>query len=209
MGLFNRKNDTDTTTATAAAPAPASADLAALTGTYTIDPAHSTIGFVARHAMVTNVKGSFRDASGTLSLDGADPSRSTASIDVTMDSIDTGNADRDGHLKSADFFKTDEFPQMTFRSTAAESLGGDDYRITGDLTILGTTKPLSIDLEFNGLAKDPFGNERVGFEGKAEILRSAWGLTWNAALETGGVLVSDKIKLNFDISAIKDVKGGE
>ncbi|ATL30724.1 YceI family protein [Streptomyces formicae] len=210
MGLFNRKNDTDATTApTAAASPPAGADLAALTGTYTIDPSHTTIGFVARHAMVTNVKGSFRDVSGTLHLDGADPSRSTASIDVTMDSIDTGNADRDGHLKSADFFKTDEFPQMTFRSTAAQSLGGDDYRITGDLTILGTTKPLTIDLEFNGLAKDPFGNERVGFEGKAEILRSEWGLTWNAALETGGVLVSDKIKLNFDISAIKDVKGGE
>jgi polyisoprenoid-binding protein YceI len=93
---------------------------------------------------------------------------------------------------------------MTFRTTSAEALGGDDYRITGDLTILGVTKPLSIDLEFNGAAKDPFGNERVGFEGKAEILRSAWGLTWNAALETGGVLVSDKIKLNFDISAIKN-----
>lgn len=121
-----------------------------------------------------------------------------------MDSISTGSADRDGHLKSADFFKTDEFPTMTFRSTKAEALGGDDYRITGDLTILGTTQQLAIDLEFNGSAKDLFGNERVGFEGKAEILRSEWGLTWNAALETGGVLVSDKIKLNFDISAIKN-----
>ncbi|GAA4558792.1 YceI family protein [Streptomyces collinus] len=179
-------------------------ELAALTGDYTIDPAHSTIGFVARHAMVTNVKGSFQDFTGTLHLDGSDPSRSTASIDVVMDSISTGNADRDGHLKSADFFKADEFPAMTFRSTKAEALGGDDYRITGELTILGTTRPLAIDLEFNGAAKDPFGNERVGFEGKAEILRSEWGLTWNAALETGGVLVSDKIKLNFDISAIRN-----
>ncbi|MFH8611927.1 YceI family protein [Streptomyces sp. NPDC018029] len=205
MGIFGRKNETATTTApaAAAAPAPVSPELAALTGDYTIDPAHTTIGFVARHAMVTNVKGSFLDFTGTLHLDGTDPSRSTASLDVTMDSIDTGNADRDGHLKSADFFKTDEFPQMTFRSTKTEALGGDDYRVTGDLTILGTTKPLSIDLEFNGSAKDPFGNERVGFEGKAEILRSEWGLTWNAALETGGMLVSDKIKLNFDISAIK------
>ena len=154
--------------------------------------------------MVTNVKGSFQDFTGTLHLDGTDPSRSTASLDVVMDSIETGNADRDGHLKSADFFKADEFPAMTFRSTKAEALGGDDYRITGDLTILGTTRPLAIDLEFNGAAKDPFGNERVGFEGKAEILRSEWGLTWNAALETGGVLVSDKIKLNFDISAIRN-----
>ncbi|MGW0967319.1 YceI family protein [Streptomyces sp. NPDC002516] len=208
MGIFGRKT-TGTAETSAAATATAttgvvSPDLAALTGDYTIDPAHSTIGFVARHAMVTNVKGSFKDFEGTLHLDGGDPSRSTASLDITMDSIDTGSADRDGHLKSADFFKTEEFPAMTFRSVKAEALGGDDYRITGDLEILGTTRQISIDLEFNGSAKDPFGNERVGFEGKAEILRSDWGLTWNAALETGGVLVSDKIKLNFDISAIKN-----
>ncbi|MGW0986055.1 YceI family protein [Streptomyces sp. NPDC002486] len=199
MSIFSR-----TDTRTAAANTAVNPDLAALTGDYTIDPAHSTIGFTARHAMVTNVKGSFQDFTGTLHLDGTDPSRSTASLDVVMDSIETGNADRDGHLKSADFFKTDEFPAMTFRSTKAEALGGDEYRITGDLTILGTTRTLAIDLEFNGAAKDPFGNERVGFEGKAEILRSEWGLTWNAALETGGVLVSDKIKLNFDISAIRN-----
>ena len=201
MGIFGRRNDTETSTAAAASPNP---ELAALTGDYTLDPAHSTVGFVARHAMVTNVKGKFNDFTGSLHLDGGDPSKSTASIDVKMDSIDTGSADRDGHLKSADFFKTDEFPTMTFRSTSAQALGGDDYRITGDLTILGVTRPLTIDLEFNGSAKDPFGNERVGFEGKAEILRSEWGLTWNAALETGGVLVSDKIKLNFDISAIRN-----
>jgi len=205
MGIFGRKTtDTPAATATATAPAAVNPDLAALTGDYTIDPSHTTIGFVARHAMVTNVKGSFQDLTGTLHLDGSDPSQSTATIDVQMDSIETGSADRDGHLKSSDFFKTDEFPTMTFVSTKAEALGGDDYRITGDLSILGTTKQLSIDLEFNGSAKDPFGNERVGFEGKAEILRSEWGLTWNAALETGGVLVSDKIKLNFDISAIKN-----
>ncbi|MFE7960190.1 YceI family protein [Streptomyces sp. NPDC057413] len=201
MGIFGRKNTETTETTTAATPV--NPDLAALTGDYTIDASHSTIGFVARHAMITNVKGGFLDFSGALHLDGTDPSRSTATLDVKMDSIDTGSADRDGHLKSADFFKTDEFPVMTFRSTQAEALGGDDYRITGDLTILGVTKPLTIDLEFNGAAKDPFGNERVGFEGKAEILRSEWGLTWNAALETGGVLVSDKIKLVFDISAIR------
>ncbi|MBC2867545.1 YceI family protein [Streptomyces mexicanus] len=204
MGFFGRKSTgAEAATATAQSPAAVSPELAALTGEYTIDPSHSTLGFVARHAMVTNVKGSFTDFTGTLHLDGADPSRSTASLDVVMDSIDTGSADRDGHLKSADFFRTEEFPTMTFRSTKAEALGGDDYRITGDLTILGVTRPLTIDLEFNGAAKDPFGNERVGFEGKAEILRSQWGLTWNAALETGGVLVSDKIKLTFDISAIR------
>ncbi|MFF2203722.1 YceI family protein [Streptomyces sp. NPDC058145] len=200
MGIFGRKESTPETTV---APA-AGAELAALTGEYTIDPAHTTIGFVARHAMVTNVKGSFQEFTGALHLDGGDPAKSTATLDVRMDSIDTGNVDRDGHLKSSDFFKTDEFPAMTFRSTQAEALGGDDYRITGDLSILGVTKPITIGLEFNGAAKDPFGNERVGFEGKAEILRSEWGLTWNAALETGGVLVSDKIKLVFDISAIKN-----
>jgi polyisoprenoid-binding protein YceI len=204
MGIFSRKHDTADTTATTTEAAAVNPDLAALTGDYTIDPAHSSIGFVARHAMVTNVKGGFQEFEGALHLDGTDPSKSTASIDVKMESVETGSADRDGHLKSSDFFKTDEFPKMTFRSTKAEALGGDDYRITGDLSIMGTTKPLTINLEFNGAAKDPFGNERAGFEGKAEILRSEWGLTWNAALETGGVLVSDKIKLVFDISAIKN-----
>ncbi|MFI9243167.1 YceI family protein [Streptomyces sp. NPDC053086] len=200
MGIFSRKD----TALAPAAQATAGPDLTALTGDYTIDPAHSTIGFVARHAMVTNVKGGFHDFTGTLHLDGADPARSTATLDVQMASIDTGNADRDGHLKSADFFKIEEFPAMTFRSTKAEALGGDDYRITGDLSLLGVTKQISIDLELNGAATDPFGNERVGFEGKTELLRSEWGLTWNAALETGGVLISDKIKLVFDISAIKN-----
>ncbi|MEU3422679.1 YceI family protein [Streptomyces murinus] len=199
MGIFGRKDNTTTTPAQATGP-----DLTALTGDYTIDPAHTTIEFVARHAMVTNVRGSFQDFSGSLHLDGQDPAKSTATLDITMASIDTGNADRDGHLKSADFFKIDEFPTMTFRSTRAESLGGEDYRITGDLSLLGVTRPITIDLEFNGVAKDPFGNERAGFEGKAELLRSEWGLTWNAALETGGVLISDKIKLNFDVSAIKN-----
>ncbi|MFF5405952.1 YceI family protein [Streptomyces misionensis] len=199
MGIFGRKDNRTTAPAQAAG-----GDLAALTGDYTIDPAHTTIEFVARHAMVTNVRGGFQDFTGSLHLDGRDPSKSTATLDIKMASIDTGNADRDGHLKSADFFKIDEYPDMTFRSTKAESLGGDDYRITGELSLLGVTKPITIDLEFNGVAKDPFGNERVGFEGKAELLRSEWGLTWNAALETGGVLVSDKIKLNFDVSAIKN-----
>ncbi|TWV30382.1 YceI family protein [Streptomyces misionensis] len=199
MGIFGRKDNRTTTPAQAAG-----TDLAALTGDYTIDPAHTTIEFVARHAMVTNVRGGFQDFTGSLHLDGQDPTRSTATLDVKMASIDTGNADRDGHLKSADFFKIDEFPDMTFRSTKVEPLGGDDYRVTGDLSLLGVTRPISIDLEFNGVAKDPFGNERAGFEGKAELLRSEWGLTWNAALETGGVLVSDKIKLNFDVSAIKN-----
>ncbi|MDF0375518.1 MULTISPECIES: YceI family protein [Streptomyces] len=199
MALFNRKNTTPSTTATLAVD-PA---LAALTGTYTIDPAHSSIGFTVRHAMVTNVRGSFGEHEGTLVLDGSAPSNSSASIDVKIASVDTGIADRDGHLVSGDFFDAEKFPLMSFRSTRAEQLGGDTYRVTGDLTIKDVTRPLSIDLEFNGSATDVYGNERVGFEGSTDILRSDWGLTWNAALETGGVMVSDKVKLNFDISAIK------
>ncbi|MFE5513606.1 MULTISPECIES: YceI family protein [unclassified Streptomyces] len=201
MGLFGRKN---TESATAVATLPVDPALAALTGDYTIDPAHSSIGFTVRHAMVTNVRGGFAEHEGTLKLDGTDPGASTASIDVRIASVDTGIADRDAHLRSGDFFDAEQFPLMSFRSTRAEQLGGDKYRITGDLTIKDVTRPLSIDLEFNGTATDVYGNERVGFEGSAEILRSEWGLTWNAALETGGVMVSDKVKLTFDISAIKN-----
>ncbi|MFE3652649.1 YceI family protein [Streptomyces sp. NPDC057579] len=177
--------------------------LAALTGDYTIDPAHSSIGFTVRHAMVTNVRGSFAEHEGVLKLDGGNPAASSATIDVKIGSIDTGITDRDGHLKSPDFFDAEQFPLMTFRSNAVEQLDSETYRITGDLTIKDVTRPLAIDLEFNGAATDVYGAQRVGFEGSAEILRSEWGLTWNAALETGGVMVSDKVKLVFDISAVK------
>ncbi|NUK14607.1 YceI family protein [Streptomyces lunaelactis] len=200
MGLFNRKADTTGTTTATIEVDPA---LVALTGDYTIDPAHSSIGFTVRHAMVTNVRGSFGEFEGKLQLNGTDPHHPTAEIDVKIASVDTGIADRDNHLRTGDFFEAEKFPTMTFRSTHAEQLGGDKYRITGDLTIKDVTRPLSIDLDFNGSATDPYGNERVGFEGSADILRSDWGLGWNAALETGGVLVGDKVKLLFDISAIK------
>ncbi|RST04035.1 polyisoprenoid-binding protein [Streptomyces sp. WAC07149] len=205
MGLFSRRSS-QTTTPTqqgAVATLPVDPALAALTGDYAIDAAHSSIGFTVRHAMVTNVRGSFAQHEGTLHLDGSDPSRSTASIDVQIASVSTGIADRDAHLLGSDFFDAELFPLMTFRSTSAEQLGGDKYRITGDLTIKDVTRPLAIDLEFAGTATDVYGSERVGFEGSAEILRSDWGLTWNAALEAGGVMVSDKVKLTFDISAVK------
>ncbi|MFI5999800.1 YceI family protein [Streptomyces sp. NPDC051366] len=206
MGLFTRRSQTTDIqdgANTAVATLEVDPALAALTGDYVIDAAHSSIGFTVRHAMVTNVRGSFTDYAGTLQLDGSDPARSAASLEVKVASVDTGIADRDGHLRSGDFFDTEAFPLMTFRSTQAAQLGGDEYRITGELTIKDVTRPLSIDLEFNGSATDVYGNERVGFEGSAEILRSDWGLTWNAALEAGGVMVSDKVKLTFDISAIK------
>ncbi|MFE9797218.1 YceI family protein [Streptomyces goshikiensis] len=203
MGIFTRRSQESADVNTAVTTLEVDPALAALTGDYVIDPSHSSVGFTVRHAMVTNVRGSFADHEGTLHLDGSDPSRSTASIDVRITSVDTGIADRDAHLRGGDFFDAEAFPLMSFRSTRADQLGGDTYRITGDLTIKGVTRPLSIDLEFNGSATDVYGNERVGFEGTAEILRSDWGLTWNAALETGGVMVSDKVKLTFDISAIK------
>ncbi|KOG56015.1 polyisoprenoid-binding protein [Streptomyces virginiae] len=204
MGIFTRRNQTENDqNGAAVATLEVDPALAALTGDYAIDPAHSSIGFTVRHAMVTNVRGAFTEHEGTLHLDGADPARSTATIEVKIASVDTGIADRDAHLRSGDFFDAEAFPLMTFRSTTAATLGGDAYRITGDLTIKDVTRPLSIDLEFNGSATDAYGNERVGFEGSAEILRSDWGLTWNAALEAGGVMVSDKVKLTFDISAIK------
>ncbi len=204
MGIFTRRNqDVNDQNGAAVATLEVDPALAALTGNYAIDPAHSSIGFTVRHAMVTNVRGAFTEHEGTLHLDGADPARSTATIEVKIASVDTGIADRDAHLRSGDFFDAEAFPLMTFRSTTAATLGGDTYRITGDLTIKDVTRPLSIDLEFNGSATDAYGNERVGFEGSAEILRSDWGLTWNAALEAGGVMVSDKVKLTFDISAIK------
>ncbi|MGI5340255.1 YceI family protein [Streptomyces sp. CA-181903] len=201
MGPFTRKSASDS--AAPETPAAANPALAALTGDWTIDPAHSSIGFTVRHAMVTNVRGSFHEHQGALHLDGTDPSRSTASLDITVASVDTGMKDRDAHLRKEDFFDVERFPLMTFRSTSAEALGGERYRLTGDLTIKDVTRPVAIDLEFNGSATDAYGAERVGFEGRAEIQRSDWGLSWNAALEAGGVMISDKVKLVFDISAVR------
>lgn len=175
-----------------------------LTGWYDLDPAHSRIGFVARHAMVTKVRGSFNDVSGRGYLDAADPSRSSLRVTIKVDSVDTRNADRDAHLRGADFFEVDTYPEITFESTKVEPQGGNVFRVTGDLTIKGVTKPVTLDLELTGSATDPFGNDRVGLEGSVVVNRKDWGLTWNAVLEAGGVLVSEKVTLEFEVSAIKD-----
>jgi polyisoprenoid-binding protein YceI len=184
---------------------PATAVLDDISGDYTLDPAHTRLGFSARHAMVATVRGQFTDFTGTAHIDTANPANSKVEVSIVANSISTGNEQRDGHLLSGDFFETEQFPDITFVSTDV-SRDGDDWTITGDLTIKGVTKPISVPFEFTGSAQDPFGNVRVGFEGAATLLRKDWGLTWNAALETGGVLVSDKIKLEFDISAIKTVE---
>jgi polyisoprenoid-binding protein YceI len=178
--------------------------LTELTGTYTLDPAHTRIGFVARHAMVTKVRGAFNEFEGTATLDGANPANSSAQVTISTASIDTRNAQRDGHLRSNDFLAMDEYPQITFVSTGARQVDDSTFELTGDLTIKGVTNPITVPFSFEGAAKDPFGNLRVGFEGAVTINRKDYGITWNAALETGGVLVSDKVTLEFEISAIKN-----
>lgn len=176
--------------------------LSSLSGTYTLDPTHTRIGFVARHAMVTKVRGAFNEFEGTATVDG-DLADATIEVTIQAASIDTRNEQRDGHLRSNDFLAMEEFPTITFRSTAVEARG-ETLEVTGDLTIKGTTRSVTVPFEFEGAATDPFGNERVGFEGSVTVNRKDFGVEWNAPLETGGVLVSEKITLEFEISAIKN-----
>lgn len=178
----------------------ASADLS---GNYTIDASHTRLGFIARHAMVTKVRGQFPKFEGTATIDTANPAASSVSLSIDVSSVDTGSPDRDGHLRSPDFFDAETWPSITFNSTGV-SRDGDEWTVAGDLTIRDVTKPVSIVFEETGTAIDPFGNFRAGFEGSLTVKRKDWGLTWNAALETGGVLVSDKIVLELDVSAVRN-----
>lgn len=209
MGLFSRTRQSAagtaaSGTATAVATAPvAGPDLSHLTGDYVIDTTHSSIGFSVRHAMVTNVRGAFTEYEGLLHLDGTEPANSSAAITIKVASIDTKQAQRDEHLRTGDFFEVDAHPEITFRSSSAQRISEDEYRMTGDLTIKGTTRPVVLDLEYTGSATDAYGIDRVGFEGTTTIDRTDWGLTYNAALEAGGVLIGEKVKLSFDISAVK------
>ena len=174
-----------------------------LTGTYTLDPTHSRIGFIARHAMVTKVRGSFNEFSGSGSFDAENPANSSLSLIVQAASIDTRNADRDAHLRSNDFFAMDQYPEITFNSTSVEQVDGDRYAVTGDLTIKGVTRPVTVEFELAGSAVDPYGNLRIGLEGTTTINRKDFGVSWNAALEAGGVLVGEKVVLEFEVSAVK------
>jgi polyisoprenoid-binding protein YceI len=196
MSIFTRKS------ADAQFDAPTTA-VEDISGDYTIDPTHTRLGFSTRHAMVTTVRGQFQDYTGHAHIDTANPAASTVAVTIQAGSIDTGNVDRNGHLVSPDFFDVENNPEITFVSTEVEKADETTWVITGDLTIKGVTKPVTIDFEQTGSAKDPFGNLRVGFEGSTAINRKDWDLTWNAALETGGVLVSERVKLDFDISAIQ------
>ncbi|MDQ4492042.1 YceI family protein [Sinomonas sp. ASV486] len=170
------------------------------TGTWTLDPSHSEIGFTVRHAGISKVRGRFADASATVEV-GATRDETKATAAIKTASFDSGDANRDGHVKSADFFDVEQFPEITFTSTALEAKG-DDYDLTGDLTIKGVTKSVTIETEFNGIAVDPFGNTRAGVSGETTISRKDFGLTWNAVLETGGVLVSDKVVISLDLAFI-------
>ncbi len=174
-----------------------------LSGDYQLDPAHTQLAFVARYAMVTKVRGLFTDFEGTVHIDAHDPSKSTAELRIKSASIDTGQEQRDAHLRNADFLDVESYPEIVFKSTSVEPVGDDRYRVTGDLVIKDVTRPLTVEVDYTGSARDPFGNLRAGFEGRGEINRKEWGITWNAALETGGFLVGDKVKLELDVSAVK------
>lgn len=175
---------------------------AELNGTWTIDPAHSTVGFAVKHAMVATTRGKFTAFTGGATIDVDNPGASSLWVDIEAESIDTGNVDRDTHLRSNDFFGAENDPKITYRSTSVK-LVGDAIHSVGDLTIKGVTHPVEVTWEFNGIAKDPWGNLKTGFDGTSTLNRKDWGLTWNAALETGGVLVADKVKLVLEIEAGK------
>ncbi|MFV0452696.1 MAG: YceI family protein [Propioniciclava sp.] len=177
-------------------------DLTDLQGTYVLDPSHTQIGFVVRHAMVAKVRGSFDEYTGTATIDGSNPENSSLEVVVQAASVNTRSEDRDAHLRSADFFDAETYPTITFVATGF-AVNGDTVEVTGDFTIRDVTKSLTIPFEFQGGATDPFGNQRIGFEGQVQVNRSEYGLTWNAALETGGFMVSDKVILEFEVSAIK------
>ncbi len=166
-------------------------------GTWSLDPTHTHIGFTVRHMMVAKVRGSFGDFSAEITV-GDNPLESSLSAVVQMASIDTGNGDRDGHLRTNDFFAIEEFPTMTLASTSFVEGGDGAYTMNADLTIKGVTRPVAFELEFAGTGKDPWGNTKAGFSASATINRKDFGIEWNAPLETGGVLVGEQVKIEID-----------
>jgi polyisoprenoid-binding protein YceI len=170
---------------------------------WSIDTAHSEIGFKVKHMMFTNVSGNFEKFDATIETEGDDFTTAKFDFSGEIDSINTGNADRDNHLKSADFFDAEQFPKLAFKSTSFEKIDEGDYKLTGDLTLHGVTKTVKLDVEFGGLAKDPWGNTKTGLSATGKINRKDWGLNWNSALETGGVLVGEEVKLNIELQFIQ------
>lgn len=174
--------------------------------TWSLDPAHTTVGFSAKHMMFTTVRGHFGDVKGTIVVDESNPDRSSVEVEVGAKSIDTGVQQRDDHLRSADFLDVESYPTITFKSKRVDGAArkeGDRFKVIGDLTIHGKTREVVLDAEYEGEGKDPWGGTRAGFSASTKIDRRDWGLTWNAALETGGVLVSNELKIEIEAQAVK------
>jgi len=174
---------------------------ATATRTFSVDKAHSETAFQVRH-LVTRVRGRFNDFEGTIEVDEENPAGSSVEVTIQAASVDTSQPDRDAHLRSADFFSVEQFPTLSFKSTGVAARGSDTYQVTGDLTIHGVTRQVVVPVTFLGFAKDPWGNLRAGFEAELTINRKDYGLTWNAALETGGFLVGDEVKISLSVQAI-------
>jgi polyisoprenoid-binding protein YceI len=172
---------------------------------WTIDPAHTEVGFSVKHLMISTVRGRFGDVRGTITLDGPDLTRATVEAEIATATIDTRQEQRDAHLRSADFFEVETYPAITFKSRGVQRIKDDRYRIVGDLTIRGTTREVVLEGTDEGRGRDPWGGERLAFSASATIDRRDFGLTWNQALETGGVLVSNEIKISIDVQAVKAV----
>ncbi len=168
-----------------------------------LDPSHSEILFKVKHLMITNVKGEFRFFTSESSSDGENFIADSIKVNIDASSIFTNNNDRDTHLKSPDFFDVENFKELTFVGTSIQKVDDENFKLTGDFTIKGITKPITLDVEYGGLNKDPWGNQKVGFSLSGKLNRSEWGLTWNAALETGGVLVSEEVKLSAELQFVK------
>jgi polyisoprenoid-binding protein YceI len=171
-------------------------------GTFALDPAHTRVGFVARHLMVSKVRGSFTQVSGEITV-AEDPLASSVTVHIPAASIDTGVADRDTHLRSGDFLEVEKYPELTFRSTRVTEPNGNGFTLVGELTIRDVTREVTLDVEFEGVATSPWGQEVVGFSASAEIDREEFGITWNQALEAGGVLVGKKVKIEIEAEAIR------
>ena len=172
--------------------------------TWKLDPAHSAAEFKVRHMMISNVKGSLTGLTGTLTENTANPTSSSVEATIDVNTISTGDAQRDGHLKSADFFEAEKYPTMTFKSTEVKRKGEGEYAVTGDLTLHGVTRPVTFAVEGpSAPGKDPWGNTRIGLSATTKINRKDFGLAWNSALETGGVLVGEEVSLSLDVQFIK------
>lgn len=170
---------------------------------WTLDPAHSEIGFKVKHMMITNVSGSFGKFDVKVQTEGDDFSTANVEFAADLSTLSTGNPDRDNHLKSADFFEVSKYPQIRFVSTSLKKKDEDTFVLHGDLTIRDVTKPVTLDVEFGGIGKDPWGNEKAGITVTGKINRTAFNLNWNTALETGGVLVGEEVKLSADLELVK------